>query len=321
MAAPLIRKLVARAGDRPARLALRISNIPPIRHILGQRYARALEKHRVKLPVLAGLDLTIVQALNDTGMFVTSLEELGIAGSVAMLRTAQRAGDRAAKWARSAADEGRAFTAVAPDDIAAYPTLFEWGVNERLLDIVEAYIGLPVAYDGLALIYTVADGREVATRAWHRDREDRKMVKVAVYCNDVTEGGGPFQVIARLDPRHGDAGGYGYEGGGPDELASRLGADYARDIVTCPGKAGTVIFVDTARYFHRGEPVRTEDRKAVFFSYFARATRHPFFCARSGLTRQQLDAMSCMMTERQRASILWQDELPAWVKIIPPAPV
>jgi hypothetical protein len=49
---------------------------------------------------------------------------------------------------------------------------------------------LPVAYDGASVNYTVADGREVSTRRWHRDWEDRRMLKVAVCLNDVGHGGG-----------------------------------------------------------------------------------------------------------------------------------
>lgn len=321
MARSLTARLLRRLGDRPAKLAFRLTNIRVVRQSLGRRYHAALDKHHATLPRLSGDDKKIVDGLEKHGYYITSLAALALAGSGEMLEAAQRTAEECTVSAREQARAGREFTYVPPDVIAANAEIFTWGVNERLLDIAESYVGLPVAYDGLHIIYTVADGREVATRLWHRDREDRRMVKVAVYCNDVGEGGGPLQLITRLDKTQGDAKGYRYAGGAEKELRALLGADYRQDIVTCAGAAGTVIFIDTARYFHRGEPVRTADRKAIYYSYFAKRTRHPFFCRRSGLQSRQITALADGMTPRQRASTLWHRDLPAWVKLIPSAPV
>jgi len=313
--------LVGRAGDRPAKLAFRVINTKWIKQRLDRRYGRAVRAHVTALPELSLTDRTILDGLIERGFYVTSLAELGLQGSAGMFEQAVRVFDGCAATARAQALAGREFTCVAPETCAQHPEIFRWGLNDRLLDIAEAYIGLPVAYDGMTMIYTVADSREVATRQWHRDREDRKMLKVAVYCNDVGDGGGAFQIIPRLDPSQGGDAGYRYAGGSEEELSALLGADYRRDIVTCEGLAGTVIFADTARYFHRGEPVHTRDRQAIFYSYFARQTRHPFFCSRSGLDERQLADMVRGMSVRQQASVLWRKALPLLAKLVPPAPV
>jgi hypothetical protein len=308
-------------GDKPAKSAFALSNVSFVRHRLGRRYQDALEAHHVALPALSHSDRQVVDALNTHGVYITSLAALGLAGSDDMLQRAQCAAEHWADDARRDAAAGRAFNCVPAQTIFEDAEIFKWGVSDRLLDIAEVYLGLPVAYDGLSVIYSVADGREGGTRDWHRDREDRKMLKVAVYCNDVGEGGGPFQMISRLDKTQCDANGYRYAGGAEEELVSTLGPDYRNDIITCNGVAGTVVFVDTARYFHRGEPVFTEDRKAVFYSYFAQQTRHPFFCQRSGISQRQLAKLAVGMTPRQQAAILWQKSQPLWAKLVRSAPV
>jgi hypothetical protein len=317
----LVAKVARKLGDRPAKMAFALTNTSIIRNQLGRSYEGALKAHHPDLPLLSASDREVVDALQTRGIYVTSLAALGLQGSDDLLRRAQRAAGECADTARQQAADGQEFTCVPPAAIFEDAEIFKWGVSDRLLDIAEGYLGLPVAYDGLSIIYTVADGRDGGTRDWHRDREDRKMLKVAVYCNDVGEGGGPFQMISRLDKAQCDASGYRYAGGAEEELVSTLGADYREDIVTSHGAAGTVIFVDTARYFHRGEPVFTEDRSAIFYSYFSQQTRHPFFCHRSGMSPKQLAELAQGMSPRQRSAILWQQTQPLWSRLVPPAPV
>jgi hypothetical protein len=314
-------RILNRLGDKPAQLAFKLSNIPLIRRWLRRRYNRALEKHRPLLRRLHGIDHEIVERLERDGVFVTTLEALGLTGSAAMLRAGQKVAQDCTESARLDANAGREFIYAPASATIENPELFHWGLNERLLDIAEAYLGLPAAYDGSVLVYTVADGTELGPRQWHRDREDRKMMKVAVYCSDVTEHGGPFELISRVDRAQGVDDRYTFEFGTEDVLSKRLGADYARDIVSCTGPAGTVLFADTARFFHRGAPAHDKDRAALFYSYFANRTRHPYFCERSGLTRREIAELIEGLSPRQRASALWREDLPAWLKLIPPAPV
>lgn len=317
----LSQRLLNRLGDKPAQLAFNLSNMSLVRRRLGRRYHEALEIHRPLLRKLHGIDRDIVERLDRDGVCVTSLEALGLPGSAEMLCAAQKVASDCTESARREASAGRAFICASASATIDNPEIFHWGLNERLLDIAEAYIGLPVAYDGMALLYTVADGNELGTRQWHRDREDRKMIKIGVYCTDVTDRGGPFELISRIDRSQGVDDRYAFEFGTEEVLSKRLGADYSRDIVSCTGPAGTVVFADTARFFHRGAPAHDKDRAALFYAYFARRTRHPYFCARSGLTRREISDLTQGLPPRQRASALWQEGLPAWLKLIPPAPV
>ncbi len=319
--ASLSDKVLRRIGDKPAQFAFRLSDTPVIRRWMRRRYDDALTSHRPALPALQGIDQRIVAGLERDGIFVTSLDELGIPGSAAMLDAATQVARACRDDARREASAGREFICAPASATIDNPAIFTWGLDDRMLDIAEAYIGLPVAYDGMTLIYTVADGTELGPRQWHRDREDRKMIKVAVYCTDVTDRGGPFELISQADASQGVDDRYEYEFGTPTVLSRRLGADYAQAVVSCTGPVGTVVFADTARFFHRGAPAHDKDRAALYYGYFATRTRHPYFCERSGVSRRDIARLVQAMSPRQRASACWQSALPTLMKLIPPAPV
>lgn len=46
---------------------------------------------------------------------------------------------------------------------------------------------------------------------------------------------------------------------------------------SCPGSAGTVIFVDTQSVYHHGT-LRTVERSALFFVYTAKNPKRPDLC-------------------------------------------
>ena len=287
----------------PVRAADKISALGPVARRLDARYRRALALHQSARPSLAGLDYEICEGLQNQGLFVTSLEALNLAMSAEIMAAGQKLAQSFASEARTRSASGETFLMVSPNATLTQPGLFAWGLQDRLLDIVEAYLGLPIAYDGMAIIYTTANGNEEATRRWHRDREDRRMVKIIIYLNDVVAGeGGPYQ----LDPASDAAG---------------SAADRHASIVTCEGKAGTVIFTDTARFLHRGEPASKTDRAAIFYSYFSQKPRSPYFCERSGLSRKQIAALAAGLSARQRASILWREHLPWPLRFLPSAPI
>jgi hypothetical protein len=295
-----IRAYARKMRSLPANAAHRIVSMPSIERRLESHYHRSLRRHASLLPKLSGLDARICEGLERDGIFVTSLEELGLPASREMLETARQMACDYAPRAHARAARGEQYLMLPAAQVMMEPVLFTWGLEDRLLNIAEAYLGLPPAYDGMAVVYSVADGKEEATRRWHRDREDRRMVRIAIYLNDVDVGGGPFE----LDRRGRDA----------------LQADDPAAIRTCPGPAGTVIFADTARCLHRGRPA-VRDRMAIFYSYFSRLPRNSFYCERSGLSRAQISALTRALPARQAESALWYKALPALLRVIPAAPI
>jgi hypothetical protein len=200
-----------------------------------------------------------------------------------------------------------------------HPEIYRWGLNAAILRVAEAYLCQPVAYDGPLIFHTPANSKEVATRKWHLDREDVSMIKVGLYLNEVDEDGGPLQIL-----KHAEAaanGRFDYRGMTMSELEKRLGgAVTAEDVVTCTGRSGSLVFADTARFYHRGKPATGRDRSAVFFSYFARPPRHPFFCERSRLSRGQILQLTDGLHPVQQASALWRDNLSTAARMMPSCP-
>ena len=107
------------------------------------------------------------------------------------------------------------------------------------------------------------------------------MIKVGVYLNDVDILGGPFECV---DPEANikicKQAKQKYQVFRDKELKSFLGEDLEAWRTSCIGSRGTVIFVDTAHYYHRGRPPISKNRSAIFFGYFSLRPKHPFFCGR-----------------------------------------
>jgi hypothetical protein len=242
-------------------------------------YRVSLEKHQKNLPVLTPEDKLIVDSLKKTGVYVTSLQELGLSSTTKMLATANSCVD----------------TMVNPRDIHAgyklpqiytvtdLPEFFNWGIETRLQNIIENYIGLPIAFHGVHVRKDFPNEKQLETLLWHKDSEDRRMIKVIMYLNDVTEKHGPFEYIPLPANALEKVKNYqvDYELwrtnflGINDEKMKKIIPKSAWK--SCPGKAGTVIFADVRNILHHGT-IRTQERSTLFFTYTANAPKRPELC-------------------------------------------
>jgi hypothetical protein len=316
----LIEKLARRAAATPSAVALRGMNLPVVLDALERTHRAARERHR-GTPALAAHEAEVVDGLERNGVFVTHIDAL-------TPRNAERAdivheGRHLARTlaARVAAMQGRRpiMITTQPGDLVAQPAIYRWGLDASLLRIAGAYLGLPVGYDGPLLFHTPADGAEAGTRMWHIDREDRRVIKLALYLHDVDETGGPFQIFGREITR---AGGYAYPPLDAAGLRCRFGAsEDSEHVTTCTGPAGTLVFAETARFYHRGKPATHRPRSALFFTYFATPPRHPFYCGRTGLMRRQIVALAEGLSDEQRAAALWRDAVPWLWRAVPNHPL
>jgi hypothetical protein len=128
------------------------------------------------------------------------------------------------------------------------------GINPRLLDIANAYLGMWSKLEYVDVWYTPpADAEERrSSQRWHRDFNDRHLLKAFLYLVDVDEQTGPFEYVPRSAP-----GGeldrlwpwrpLGENYPPEDELSERIDAR----AVTFTAPKGTLIFCNTAG-FHRG---------------------------------------------------------------------
>ena len=180
----------------PSQIVWGFLKIPFVeKNLLYPRYQKYLRDYQSQLPVLDSIDSKIVDELQKTGICVTSLESLGIPNTSEFLEVAKRLSQELTETSLLPVNQGKYEILATSAQLMKYKELFQWGLNDRLLKIVERYLGLPVAYDGLLSVLSIANGQEIGQRAWHRDREDRRMLKVCVYLNDVTDEGGPFECL------------------------------------------------------------------------------------------------------------------------------
>jgi Phytanoyl-CoA dioxygenase (PhyH) len=137
------------------------------------------------------------------------------------------------------------------------------GINPRLLDIANAYLGLLSKLEYVDVWYTPAAGGEDERRSsqrWHRDFNDRHLLKAFIYLVDVDEDTGPFEYVPgsapggeleRLWPWRPLGDNYPPE----DELAERIDGRS----VTFTAPKGTLIFCNTSG-FHRGGFAKAKPR-------------------------------------------------------------
>jgi hypothetical protein len=284
---------------------------------------RAIAAHQSQLPILEWQDQQIVNTLESQGCCRTSLESLNLPHSIEFMEAAQQITQllqhTTTELFKNFPSEKFHEVSTTKTEIINHIDVITWSLNQRLINIIEAYLKLPVAYDGVDCFLSVSNGEEYGARAWHRDREDRRMIKICVYLDDVDEGNGPLQC---LKPRFND---YvcasikrPYRSVYQAEMDSLYLPEFGDAIASYVGKVGTVILIDTARFYHRGKPPIDSHRKAIFFSYFSRSPWHPFFCQRfSSLLPKEIEDRLPELSQQQRESINWRKNVPPSVRWIP----
>ena len=176
------------------------------------------------------------------------------------------------------------------------PLLYMWGLDEANLDLARTYLGLPVRYLGLEFKRERANGCTSDVRQWHMDVEDRRMMKMIVYLNDVDGGGGPFEYLRLADTTRAQARLKYRSGFVTDE---QMGATVPRqDWCQAMGPRLSGVFVDTCRLFHRATPPDITDRYSMTYSY---SSTTPFQVFPEFLqARGTVQALADRMTPAQR---------------------
>jgi len=128
------------------------------------------------------------------------------------------------------------------------------GINPRLLELANAYLEMWSKLEYVDMWYTPpADEEERrSSQRWHRDFNDRHLLKAFIYLVDVDEHTGPFEYVPRSAPGGELDGLWPWRPLGDnyppqDELVSRI----EEHAVTFTAPKGTIIFCNTAG-FHRG---------------------------------------------------------------------
>jgi hypothetical protein len=262
-------------------------------------YKTDLMKYAGRLPELVEGDRAVVERLQTEGTCITSLENLAIPSTPKMLDAANSI---LPELLTIPTKKNRAYSRANAEQLVQSPDLFLWGLEDRLLDILENYLGLPVAYHGVSFRRDVADGSQQGTRQWHIDIEDRRMAKIIVYLNNVGLENGPYEYISKslTPPPWVFKRNYGFI---PDDVVEK--AVPPSKWTACTGSAGTVVFTDTCGVFHRGRMPTQSERLAMFFTYTSRRPKHPEDC-NSILSHEQLVEISKPLSDRQKECIFWR---------------
>jgi hypothetical protein len=155
--------------------------------------------------------------------------------------------------------------------------LLHVGLAPAVLDTVNGYLGMwsKLIYADMWHSIPVDVGRRIGSQRWHRDPEDRRMVKIYLYFSDVhagagameyvpgscTTGAGRYRDLWPWQPR-----GARYP---PDEDFDRRVP--ASDRLACLGPPGTIIFCDTDG-FHRGGIATTGVRLVATWTFVTPAS-------------------------------------------------
>jgi ectoine hydroxylase-related dioxygenase (phytanoyl-CoA dioxygenase family) len=135
----------------------------------------------------------------------------------------------------------------------------ELSLTNELLGIVCSYLGMFTRLMHLEHWCNVpTEGADTYSQRWHRDPDDKKLVKVFVYIRDVDETGGPFTYVAeshnggrfsKIYPQTIRESHYPPEG----KVEQRFSRSQIR---VCTGKAGTIILCDTSGLHRGGHPTK-----------------------------------------------------------------
>jgi hypothetical protein len=238
-------------------------------------------------PTLDVTQLRIVDQLREDGYALLSFSEL-FAEPHVWATLDERAGEFIAETEAGLARESKTGT-VAPElsrrpgkefVIRRYPyggTLgfddpwLDLAASRRLLDIANAYHGFWSKLEYVDLWYTPpvpAGTPRRVSQNWHRDYNDRHLLKAFIYLVDVDEETGPFEFIPGSQPggEHGELWPWRPAGDAYPPLDDYLEHDARLPVRTFTGPKGTMLFCNTAG-LHRGGFATGKARVLATFTY------------------------------------------------------
>jgi hypothetical protein len=267
-------------------------------------YKVDLLKHTPKLPSLNESDRAILNTLEREGVLVTSLDALSIPSTDQAIASANKIVTRLKNPDSDPGiiqDKNYSINRIGYTQLATeYPEIFLWGLNERLVNIIENYIGLPIACIGVDVRQDIGNGiKDVGQRKWHRDSDDRRQIRIIVYLSDVTENTIAFEYVPKhLTPINPFKSTYSDE-----EMKQAVPASAWK---ACHGNAGTAVMVATSDVYHHAKvpPTSGADRFTLVYTYTSRKPRRLQLC-KDHFSREGLQALESNLSPNQRDYALW----------------
>ncbi len=280
----------------PHKLRRELYKIPQLHTMKEQAHQKAVDYHAQFLPPLDNQGQFIVDTLRQSGTCILPLAELKLSTTKQMMGKAFSLAD---KLKISSPFNQLENCEISPDkeDFQEFPEFLWWALETKLLDIIENYIELPILYQGYALRRSVANGQYSGVRRWHIDWEDRRVIKIIIYLNDVEAGGGPYEYIER-DKTVAAIKTLNYYNLGFLSDAEMSEALLSTDLTACLGKQASLIISDTSSVFHRAQPPINQDRYSITFCY---TSASPLVIWPNPLvSSQQWQAIDSQLNQRKR---------------------
>lgn len=292
--------LTSRVKNIPYKLRREFLKIPALSAIQEQSYQKALKERARFLPQVDNFGTSVLTRLRNEGTCIVPIEKLGLGSTPAMLNTAYLLADRLRHSDPIAQKVGSCEISCDKNDFREFPEILLWALEPKLLDLVENYIGLPILYQGFGMRRSIADGRYSGVRRWHVDWEDRRMIKIIIYLNDVVAGGGPYEYIARNNTAKAiETLNYYNLGYLSDEEMQK--AVPQEDWIACFAPGDSVIITDTSSVFHRAQPPTVKERFSITFCYTS-ASPQVIWKSRK-TTRQQWQIIDRHTNDRQKSCL------------------
>ncbi len=137
-----------------------------------------------------------------------------------------------------------------------------FALDEKMLKSVARYFGVAPFLESVDMLYSKPlGGPPAASQQWHKDRTDRRIIKVFVYIHDVTPRNGPLSLLPR--PESSRVPEYLYHYVSDATMARHVPLSKT---VALTGKAGTTIMVDSETCYHLGS--RCEEPRLAYIAYY-----------------------------------------------------
>lgn len=243
-----------------------IAQVPPVRWAAESLHERRRRQWAGNLPPLRERGADLVSRLEAEAIVASTLDDFEVPGTEELKAALEPMIEPLAGRDPAGASTLRP----SQEEMVGDLSLWHWGLQDRLLDVVENYLGVSPRYFGPEIRREVADSQAVGVRQWHRDSEDRRMLKILVWLNDVDELGGPFAYLPIVRSEEAVRS-LSYVSGfvSEDRLHSIVPADEVR---TVTGPKWTAFMADNTRLLHKATPPVARDRYSVTFTW---STRHP----------------------------------------------
>lgn len=236
--------------------------------------------YRNSPPVLSDVQKRLVKDLNEKGIAVTHLNELFPREDILTGLKVYLAKERGQAEVKKGKEYLRLLWETGGPLQLNHPFI-SFTLNQRIVEIVSVYLEQYPKFRHAFAAITMPVGEDtkaVKSQRWHRDFEDKKLCKVFLYLTDVDETAGPFNYVlesnfanrwGRIFPQRPPVGFYPADGA----VEKAIPAEYHK---VCTGRAGTIIFADTAG-LHRGGYATQKERIMFTATFTSKAAFTPTF--------------------------------------------